>query len=398
MLCLLDIVLLYAGKQIMLARRILPKKLSNGDENEIRIYLKSEHRLRVNIKVIDELPFQFQVRDQDFRDHVDPQQEKIISYTLRPVTRGEYYFGALNVYTSTIMGLFSRRHKFSIDQMVPVYPSFLQLRKFELLAISNRLSELGVKKVRKIGHSMEFEQINEYVRGDDFRSINWKATARSNQLMVNQFQDERSQNIYCLIDKGRTMKMPFNGMTLQDYAINASLVLSSIAIRKHDKAGMFTFADKVDNYLPADNRSTQMFRIQELLYNQKTNFLEADYGKLYINIKRKVNQRSLIVLFTNFETRNAVNRQLKGFLQLAKHHVLVVVFFKNRELVDMSEENAEDLNAVYQKTIAEKFVFEKQQVIKELNNRGVYTVHTYPEDLTVNTINKYLEMKARNAI
>src|SRR5690606_40532545 len=120
----------------------------------------------------------------------------------------------------------------SQNKTVPVYPSFRQMRKYELPAISNRLTEFGIKKIRRIGQNREFEQIKEYVVGDDYRTINWKATARRGTLMVNTYQDERAQQVYAVIDKGRTMKMPFEGMTLLDYDINASLVISNIAIRK----------------------------------------------------------------------------------------------------------------------------------------------------------------------
>ena len=166
---------------------------------------------------------------------------KTISYFLRPVKRGEYSFGAVNVFASSPIGLVSRRYQFSQNKMVPVYPSYIQMRKYELLAISNRLTDTGIKKIRRVGQHTEFERIREYVPGDDYRTINWKASARKSHLMVNNYQDERSQQVYALIDKGRAMQMPFNGMSLLDYAINASLVISNIAIKKSDKAVLITF-------------------------------------------------------------------------------------------------------------------------------------------------------------
>src|SRR3546814_3180514 len=104
------------------------------------------------------------------------------------------------------------------------------MRRFELLAISNRLREVGIKRVRRIGNSMEFEQVRNYVVGDDPRFINWKATARKNDIMLNAFQEERAQQVFSLIDKGRGMQMPFEGLSLMDYAINASLVLANTAL------------------------------------------------------------------------------------------------------------------------------------------------------------------------
>ncbi|MEJ2617906.1 MAG: DUF58 domain-containing protein [Ignavibacteriaceae bacterium] len=162
-----------------------------------------------------------------------PGENKIISYNLKPVKRGEYNFGSINLFVSSPLKLVLRKFRFSGDKIIPVYPSYIQMRKYELFAISNRLSDVGIKRIRRIGHSTEFEQIKEYVIGDDYRTVNWKATARKNELMVNNYQDEKSQQVYNVIDMGRTMKMPFNGMSLLDYAINTSLVISNIALHKY---------------------------------------------------------------------------------------------------------------------------------------------------------------------
>jgi len=133
--------------------------------------------------------------------------------------------------------------------------------------------------MRRLGHSMEFEQIKEYVSGDDYRTVNWNATARKGALMVNNFTDEKSQQVYCIIDKSRVMKMPFEGLSLLDYAINASLVLSNIALLKQDKAGLITFAENLSAFLPAEKKETQMHLILQALFNQKTRYLESDYEK-----------------------------------------------------------------------------------------------------------------------
>lgn len=278
---------------------------------------------------------------------------------------------------------------------VPVYPSFLQMRQYELLAISNRLEEIGVKKQRRIGHTMEFDHVRDYVRGDDPRTLNWKATARRGTLMVNQYRDERAQPVYCVIDMGRVMKMPFEQMTLLDYSINASLVLSNIALLKQDRAGIVTFAHEIGTVLPAERKQGHIYRIQEVLYNLETNFLESDYARLTAHLRRVLRQRSLVVLFTNFETRTSMRRRLTYLRALAGQHVVVVVFFENTELRTLLHSTPQDTEDIYIKTIAEKFAFEKREIVEELRRYGIYAVLTPPEHLTVNTINKYLELKAR---
>lgn len=396
-LIIIDFILLYKLNGIT-AKRILPEKLSNGDDNPIEITLKNSYNFNVNLKLIDELPFQYQKRDFEINAILKKTDYKKTTYTLRPLQRGEYHFGNLNVYTTSPLGFIARRFQFGKNAMVPNYPSFLQLKKYMLLAFSNKIFEFGLKKIRRIGHTMEFEQIKDYVAGDDIRNINWKATAKRNQLMVNQYQDERSQPIYSVIDMGRAMKMPFDGLSLLDYAINATLVISNVALKKQDKAGMFSFSRKVSDKVVAERRPSQMNQIMETLYNLNTDFAESDFSRLYIDIKRSLNQRSLLLLYTNFETLDALHRQLPYLQAIAKNHVLVVIFFENTELSEFIKKPATRTNEIFEKTVAEKFVYEKKLIVTELQKHGIQSILSAPEDLTINTINKYLEIKARGLI
>lgn len=397
-LVLLDTLLLFRVRDGIKAVRSAPERLSNGDDNVIHIHVESSLGFPATLTVIDELPFQFQKRDAETTLRLGSGRSSTVHYTLRPVERGEYGFGAINVFAASPIGLVRRRFRFGTDQMVPVYPSYLQMRRYELLAISNRLTQVGIKKIRRIGNTMEFDQIREYVHGDDYRTINWKATARSIDLMVNQYQDEKAQQVYSVIDKGRTMKMPFEGMTLLDYAINTSLVISNIALLKGDKAGLATFAERMGTLIPAERRRAQMQKILEVLYNQSTNFLESSFDTLYANIRLKLNNRSLLFLYTNFETLSSLQRQLPYLRKIARDHLLVVVFFENTELKELLHQRPGSTEEIYLKTIAEKFAFEKRLIVKELHRYGITSILTTPSGLTVSTINKYLELKARRLI
>lgn len=394
----IDILLLFIVNGKIIGTRKMPEKLSNGDENEVIIYLTNKYSFSITAKVIDEIPYQFQKRDFQIIRNVRVLNKDSFKYFLRPTERGEYYFGKLNIYVSSPINLISRRFNYDENKMVPSYPSYIQLRKYDLMAFSNNLFQYGLKKIRRIGHTMEFEQIKEYVQGDDIRTINWKATAKKNELMVNQYQDEKSQNVYMVIDKGRVMKMPFNGLSLLDYAINATLVLSNVILKKHDKAGMFTFSKKVENRIVAEKRLSQMQQIMENLYTIKTDFFESDFSRLYVDIKKHINQRSLIMLYTNFETLDSLHRQLPYLKGIAKNHLLVVVFFNNTELDELINKKAVTVQDIYDKVIAEKFAFEKRMIVNELKKYGIYSVLTKPENLTLDTINKYLEIKARGIL
>ncbi len=393
-----DTLLLFGKRKAMQAERNTSERWSNGDENKVVIVLKNNYNFPVTANVIDELPEQFQERNWLRRLPLSGGGEGTIVYNVKPVTRGEYVYGNINVFVNGPLKLAKRRFVFPLAKTIKVYPSYIQMRRFQLLAVSNRLQEVGVKRVRRIGHSMEFEQIKEYVRGDDYRTINWKATARRSDLMVNTFTDERSQQVYCVINKGRAMKMPFEGMTLLDYAVNASLVLSNVALTKQDKAGIITFAENLDAFLPADKKPTQMNLVLETLYRQQTRFLEPDFEKLYSVIRNRIAHRSLIVLFTNFESMDSLQREMSSLKLIAKHHLLLVVFFENTELKNLREEKAHTLEDIYIKTIAEKFAYDKRLMVKELHKNGILSILTPPQNLTINTINKYLELKNKMSI
>ena len=378
--------------------RILPEKFSNSDPNYVLLKLYNQHNFKVCIEVIDELPVQFQKRDFLMKAILNGNQTKTLTYDVRPVERGEYFFGNLNCYVSTSIQLIKKRYRFNHNQMVKVYPSFIQMKKYDFLAMDSKLSFSGLKKIRRIGHTMEFEQIKEYVSGDDIRSINWNATAKKSHLMVNQYQDEKMQPIYSVIDCGRVMKMPFNELKLLDYAINSTLAFSNIALKKGDKVGLIQFSNKIHNLLPAQAKRTYLSTILENLYNLNTSFLDSDFGLLQANIKRTVTHRSLILLYTNFEHISSLQRQMKYLQAIAKKHVLVVIFFENTELAKLAGQKANNLNEIYESTIAQQFQHDKKIIVKELQQKGIQTVLTKPEDLTVNTINKYLEIKARGLI
>ena len=393
-----DIYMLFSAKKGINARRILTEKFSNSDENPVSITVKNNYKFNIEAKIIDELPNQFQKRDFEHIVNLKAIENYNFEYEVTPVERGEYHFGNLNIYVSSPLKIVARRFQFQENEMVAVYPSYIQMKKYEFLAMSNRLTEFGLKKIRRIGHTLEFEQIKNYIAGDDVRTINWKATAKRSQLMVNQYQDEKSQPIYSIIDLGRVMKMPFEELKLLDYAINSALAFSNIALRKNDKAGLITFAKKVDTIVAASNKKTHLNIINEALYNVTTKFTDADFGYLYAVIKRKITQRSLLILYTNFEHISSLKRQLPFLKAISKHHLLVVVFFENTELDTLIQENAEDIQTIYHKTIAEKFAYEKRLIVKELERNGIYGILTKPKNLTINVINKYLEFKAKGFI
>ena len=392
-----DAALLYHQRGLK-AERKCAGRFSNGDENRVRIRLESNYPFKVWLTIIDEAPEIFQQRDINYRSYLKAKGSRTISYVLVPVQRGVYSFGKIRCFARTAIGLVERRYTLGEAKDVKVYPSYMMLNRYELLAMSNNLTEMGIKRIRRVGNNTEFEQIKEYVKGDDYRMINWKASARRHQLMVNVYRDERSQQIFSVIDKGRVMQQSFRGMTLLDYSINAALVLSYVAMHREDKAGLITFADNMDTFIAPSRHSGQMERLLEALYSQETKFSETDFSSLCANVHKQVSKRSLLIVYTNFSGMTALNRQLSYLRLLNQWHRVLVVFFEDTELSDYIHSPKTSTEDYYQHVIAEKFAYEKRLIVSTLRQNGILSLLTTPENLSVDVINKYLEMKQQQII
>ncbi len=398
MLLVLDLVLLYLPKPKLSCQRTLHPVFSLGDPNEVELQLDNKSRIYLNLEVYDEIPAQFQQRDLQHRLALPAYSETTAHYQLTPFTRGVFQFGHVSTLVATRIGLVQRRLLLAHPVSVDVYPSIVQMRQYELRALRHSSQLLGIKKMRRIGHSYEFEQIKNYVEGDDYRSVNWKASSRHNSLMVNQYEDEKSQQVYCVIDKSRVMKMPFGGLSLMDYAINTTLAISNIILKKQDKAGLLTFSDVMGSTLKADRSSSQLQRIMDALYRERERPGEANYELLYEAVRRLVGARSLLVLFTNFESNYALDRVLPTLRRLNAAHLLVVVFFENTEIHELAEQPLKRSSDLFKQTVARQFIHEKKEMVVRLRQYGIQAILTRPQELTMNTINKYLELKSRGLI
>lgn len=396
-LLILDGLLLFQGHTS--CTRGMADRFSNGDDNKITYDIKNSFKFPITIKLIDEFPSQFQIREpvEVFTMHKGDQAKRLAVH-LRPVTRGVYHFGNIRLLCSTPIGLVSRRITDAEETDVAVYPSFAQLRKTELLAFSKNKFQQNTIQRQRPGNSKEFDQIKEYVTGDDYRKLNWKASARFDKLMVNEYQEECSRHVYQFIDMGRTMKMPFEGMTLLDYAINASLSVANIILKKRDNTGLITYSSKVHSIIKSDNRKLQMSTILETLYNQKTQFNESNLEQPYALLNKNSQGRSLLIFYTNFESTVGLQRQLPILKKLAQRHLVILVSFVNTKLVELTENKAHTLEDIYTKALAENHQTNHDTIMDSLHQHGITSMKVRPNELTMSVINKYLEIKSRGVL
>ncbi len=376
--------------------RTVPDTLSLHDVQEINYTIINGSPRRLKIDIVDELPDQIQERNFEKGWIVKAGNEETLTYQIRPTERGEYNFGNVYGFVSfSFPGFVTLRSKKDYPKSISVIPSILQMKKYELMTMASTATQAGIRRIRRVGENDEFEHIRAYTQGDNIKSINWKATSRRNEIMVNQYQDTRSQQVYCIIDKGRSMRQPFDGLTLLDYSINSSLVISNIVLKKFDKIGLVSFSHIFGNFLKASNKGTQLHRIAEHLYNEKTDFKESNLSLLHQTIRRRISQRSILFLFTNFENSYDMERSLAYLKAINRRHLLIVIFFENTALRAASESAAKSSSDIYTQTFARSTLVEKKVMARRLNKLGIQSILTSPAKLSVHVINKYLEIKAK---
>ena len=383
-----------AAKRLRASRKVDPR-MSLGDDNPVSVRIINSSKRTLLLELVDELPLQFQERDfsQDFT--LAAESDRQLKYALRPTERGIYSFGRLLLFAGTILGLVERRLSFGGDsQDVAVYPSIIQMKQ-QLLRVRQLLRREGSEvKQRRFARSYEFDQIKNYVAGDDYRLLNWKATARANALMLNTYVEERSQQIVALVDTSRTMLSPFDGLSLLDYSINSSLALLNVALQRGDRVGLLGFDKSIHTRVPAAARPEHMQRILEVLYRQESTDYEPDYGALYQYVRRQVKGRSLLMLYTNFETVISLERNLPVLRQMARAHLLVVVMFVNSKISDELVSAPSTLEEAYLNTIAGEYEANQVRIAATLRNHGILVMRTTPQELTANAVSEYLSVKS----
>lgn len=397
-LSLVDIALLYKQSNLISIERKIPSVFHLGDFNDVAIVMKNHTNIKLSIEVIDEIPEVFQMRNFEIKAQLQPLEQRTLTYAIKAIRRGEYTFRNVLVFASSPLRLFTRKVAMEEYDFIKVYPSTKLFKKFQLLANAHQYAAQGNRLMLKRGRSMEFDQIKEYIIGDDMRSVNWKATARKGNIMVNNYIDEKSQNIYNVIDGGRLMQYAFDGLTLLDYAINASLLLSKLILLKDDKVGLVIYNDAVKSFIASDKKVGQLQRINQALYKFQSYFKDSSMEHLSSAIAYKIRQRSLLIIYTNFESKISFDRQLPYFKQLAKKHLLMVVFFENITVSNVAKQQNENLKDIYIGTIAEKYIYEKKQIVKQLHNAGILSLYTTPDELQTEVVNKYLKLKSSQMI
>jgi uncharacterized protein (DUF58 family) len=378
--------------------RINDSKLSLGAANLVTILLANRSARTIHFQIRDEYPYQFPSDAVYLDGTIAPYDIFEARYHVRPLQRGKYQFGDITMRYRSQLQTFFRQARYPNQAEVKVYPNVLEVRKYDLMARKGLLFEMGLRQARIFGVGNEFERLREYNPDDEFRRINWKATARRGKPIAAEYETERSQYVVTMIDTGRLMRPPIGDLAKLDYVINTSLLLSYVAQIKGDHVGLLTFADQVGTYLAPRRGKSQFYRMLEALYNVRLQAVEADYALAlsYLSLKNK--RRSLIVLFTDLVTLDATRPLIANLARLAQHHLPLCVTISDPNVTRLAGQPSATSSQLYQRAVAEMLIDERQVVLDTLNHNGVLTLDVPADKLTISVINTYLELKGKGKL
>lgn len=370
-------------------------RLSLGADNPIHLSLRNRSRRSTTFWLRDEPPDDFKIDSRIQTGTVAARGIWQDTYRVRPLRRGDYRFGNLNVRWQGPLGLMVRQGRVEAASPVKVYPNLLDVRRYDLLLRRNRLQELGLRHTRVFGEGTEFERLREYLPDDEFRRINWKATARRNRPVTIEYQTERSQNVIAVLDTGRMMQSPVADIAKLDYVINAVLLLAYVATGKGDKIGLMTFADEVSRFIAPRQGRGQFYRMLELLYAVEAQPVEPDYRRSLTYLALKQRKRALVVIFTDLSGGMSLQTLVSQVAMLARRSLPLVVTISDPDIHAAAQQRPHNSLTVYQCAAAMQLLNERQLVLDNLRRQGVLTLDVPANQLSIAVINRYLELKGR---
>ena len=388
----------------------LPKRSAFDVEREVgRIAsLKQHHRVNMTIsnlsqqlqrlEVRDGVPQEFIPNPAQFNLQIAPRNRAVVHYDVQSARRGAFEINDVHVRALSKLGLWQRYFKYPLKSNVHVYPDMKQIAEYELLARTDRLALLGVRRTRKIGQDNEFERLRDYTRDDNPKHIDWRATARRNKLTVKDYQANQSQRLIFMLDCGRMMTNEAEGISLLDHSLNAMLMLSYVALKRGDSVGLICFSDSIHSYVPAKSGLGHMNQLLHASFDRFPNLVESRYDQAFLHLSTNCRKRSLVVLVSNvIDEVNSL--QIEQYLgNIVGRHLPLGIMLRDHRLFDAADQDAPVGRELYRAAAAAEILSWRHQVITDLLHKGVLALDVYPEDMTSELINKYLEVKARHLL
>ena len=354
--------------------------------------------LSVHLTAKDDVPQQFQAVPEQFEMDLEPRSRTTVHYEMEPTQRGSFRMDTVYLKVDSRLRFWKKIIKLPAHVAISVYPDMKQLAEYALLARTNRLSLVGVRRTRKVGQDHDFERLRDYTRDDNYKHIDWRSTARRRKLTVREFQTSQSQRIIFMVDCGRMMTNEADGISLLDHAFNAMLMLGFVALRQGDSVGAILFSDRVHKYVPPKSGASQMNHLLHASYDQFPELVESRYDEAFMHLRTNCRKRSLVVLITN--VIDEVNsHQVEQYLTtLVGRHLPLGVLLRDERLFDAADNERMYGSDLFRAAAAAEILTWRHHVLTDLSHKGVLALDVFAEDLTANLVNQYLEIKARHLL
>lgn len=393
LLLVIDFIITPGRKSFEVSRQC-DEKFSLGAENEVVIRVRNNSRYLLNMEFRDTIPPFFKVKASKVKIKAVPHYDCEGGYHAVPEKRGEFVFGNIFYRYNGVLRLCSKSGKSETSGTYNVYPNLRDLRRFGLAALKKSQLEHGMKRSRAYGIGTEFESLKEYNEGDDYRKINWLATARASKLIVNTYEPEKNQHVYILLDSSRVMNSEINFIKKLDYAINSSFLLADIAIKKGDNTGLLVFDSSVRRFVKTGKGMGHFELIADNLYNIEENLVSADYKGALVYLNEHHKRRSLLCIFTELFNADEALSLAAALKNIARRHIPLVITIKDMRLYDIASGSIKDTSDVFLKSASLKLIEEREKIRRIFSDSGIAALDVPPDKLSVEVVNKYLAMKS----
>jgi uncharacterized protein (DUF58 family) len=390
--------LLTPGPAALDAKRLAPERLSVLVDQPVQLVVTNRSRVSLAVRLRETLPEVFQIASEEWTGTVPAGGQARWEYSVNPRARGHFRFGAIAVRYRSVLGLWERQTNIEASAEARVYPNLATLSRYHLLARSNRLEAIGIRKVRLRGGAWEFESLRDYVHGDDVRQIDWKATARRRKPIVRNHVAERNQSVLLLVDCGRLMNAEVDGVSKLDHAVNTALLLAHVALARGDRAGLCTFSHKVHAWVAPRAHLAQNRLLTEALYDLRSDFTETDHGRCLRLISSRYPKRALLVVLTDFVDAQTAADMI-AHLQLASRRYLVLfAALKDPFLARAAHARSATALDGFRQAAAVELLRERREVLERLRQMGAHVLDAEPAGLTPPVVNRYLEITSRGLL
>ncbi len=387
---------LTGGRRRLRIHRRAPARLAQGTPATIELSLVNAGRYPLRAVVTDDLPPELVRAGDPFHRRIPPGERAVVRYEVLPRGRGQLTLGDVHARVLGPLGLAWREVRSRRSDPLRVHPGLEELRRQRLLGLRRRLREAGLRHVRQLGEGRSFESLREYVRGDDPRAIDWKATARHAKVMVRQYEVERSQNLVLAIDAGRLMTERIEDRSRLDHALSAALVLADVAGIFGDRVGLLVFADGVQQFM-APARAT-LGRLADALAAVRARPAESNYPAAFAFLRRQLGRRALIVAFTDVVDARASAALVGQLARSARRHATLAVALRNPELTARADEPVHDEAEAYGRAAAEELLQARGLALATMRRAGVLVADVTPGTAVADVVNQYLDAKYRGLL